>query len=77
MLVCMRPGDNTSFHYRMREAHRYVGLSFLFFRSDLFSENRKTVSLDANRPLPCCKDESGGSICRAMKANDLKEFSKK
>ncbi|CAI4230860.1 unnamed protein product [Auanema sp. JU1783] len=34
-------------------------------------------TLDASQPLPCCKDESGGSICRAMKSNDPRGFAQK
>ncbi|CAD6194338.1 unnamed protein product [Caenorhabditis auriculariae] len=38
---------------------------------------RKMTALDSSRPLPCCKDESGGSICRTMKNHDAKGFANK
>ncbi|KAK6729449.1 hypothetical protein RB195_006477 [Necator americanus] len=33
--------------------------------------------LDSSRALPCCQDESGGAVCRSMKANDPEGFLKK
>ncbi|CAI5454551.1 unnamed protein product [Caenorhabditis angaria] len=38
---------------------------------------KTTVQLNSNRALPCCKDESGGSICKNLKRQDSKLFIQK
>uniref|UniRef100_A0A1I7TJV1 ShKT domain-containing protein n=1 Tax=Caenorhabditis tropicalis TaxID=1561998 RepID=A0A1I7TJV1_9PELO len=35
---------------------------------------QKSIQLNPNRALPCCKDESGGSICKNLRRTDLKLF---
>ncbi|CAI2357111.1 unnamed protein product [Caenorhabditis sp. 36 PRJEB53466] len=38
---------------------------------------QKSIQLNPNRALPCCKDESGGSICKNLRRTDLKLFTQK
>ncbi|UMM41734.1 hypothetical protein L5515_017866 [Caenorhabditis briggsae] len=38
---------------------------------------QKSIQLNPNRALPCCKDESGGSICKNLRRTDIKLFTQK
>ncbi|CAJ0578909.1 unnamed protein product, partial [Mesorhabditis spiculigera] len=65
---------NNSLAYRPKYQHPAYRLLQRNSVPKSFVIARTATPLDTSRSLPCCRDESGGSMCRTLKNNDPRGF---